>query len=76
MGKIMYEFDTNNPDDRESIKAHQDAMGMHFALGEFFSNTWRRFKKSEEFSEEQLEIINRVFIELDEELQDNGVHIE
>jgi len=72
----MYEFDTNNPDDRESIKAHQDAMGMYFALGEFFSNTWRRLKKSEEFSEEQLEIINRVFIELDEELQDNGVHIE
>lgn len=76
MGKLTWEFDTLNPDDREDIKAHQNAMGMQFALWELYHNVWRHLNKHQNLSDEELAGVQRVFDELTELLLENGVHID
>jgi hypothetical protein len=75
MGKITWEYDTNDPDDREEIKMHQNAVGMYLTLWEVYHNVYKHLTKYQDLSEEEIAGIDRVYTEINELLIENDVNI-
>lgn len=73
--KVTFEFDTNNPDDRIDLEVHRQAPKMQSVLFEFNINYRRQFLKRD-LTDDQREIVEEIFNQLNEEIIENNINLD